>query len=445
MRPAAVSRTLRLASLLTAVLAWPDIGHATNWLMLDATEPPGAPAFAGTAFLSLQYLATNDTPLLAGRWRGQPDQFNRFAPDYAGGRVAQLPTAGLGVHGRLLEGTLNYRATLLTGQNALLRDDIGFYDGWVVRPTDASVTVNAIPGLRLRLGMFRQPLGDEAMAPQPRFIWLSHVSQQMVQERYFRSDGSVNGNANRDLGPVSGFRDIGLQVFDAFTDGAWEHTYAAMVGAGTGVDPGLNRTGLDAYGYWSSEWILGGTGPRREGLKLFGWAQAGERSLDAGPSQARDRFARQRAGIGATLRAGAWTVCGEYIAARGMIYNGPDGGTLPGHISNDGTLIAGYNVLPSSRAQGWYLDLGYRVLEPLEVRLRYDVLNRGTDSPSTYIRFQALSVGVAYQIGAATQVLATYQFRTYAAPRLPSDSPTNLLLDGVDHRFGIRLTHQFTL
>ena len=333
--------------------------------------------------------------------------------------------------------------TLLTGQNAMLRDDIGFYNGWVMRPIDASVTVSAKPGLRLRLGTFRQPLGDEAMAPQPRFIWLSHVSQQMVQERYFRSDGSVNGTANRDLGPVSGFRDIGLQVFDAFTYGAWEHTYAAMVGAGTGVDPGLNRTGLDTYVYWSSEWIFGGAGPRREGLKLYGWAQSGERSLDAGSSQARDRFTRQGAGSGATLRSGARTLAGEYIAARGMIYNGPDGGTLPGRVSNNGVRIAGYNVLPSSRAQGWYLDVGYRLLEPLEVRLRYDVQDRGTDSPNTHIRFQAPSVGLAYRIREATRILATYQFRTYAAPRLSSDAPTNLLLDGVDQRFGIRLTHQF--
>ena len=83
-----MSRTSRLAGLMTALVAWPGSGHANNLLMLDATEPSGASAFAGTAFFSLQYLATQDTPLLAGGWRGQPDQFNRFAPDYDGGRIA---------------------------------------------------------------------------------------------------------------------------------------------------------------------------------------------------------------------------------------------------------------------------------------------------------------------------------------------------------------------
>jgi hypothetical protein len=153
------------------------------------------------------------------------------------------------VHGRLLEGTLDYSAAVLTGDNQILRNERGFFDSVYVRPTDASVTINAVPHARFRLGLFRQPLGDEAASPQQRYVWLSHVTQQMVQERYFRSDGSVNGDPNFDLGPVSGFRDIGIQLFDSFETGTWEHTYALMLGMGTGVDPSLNQTGIDKYVY----------------------------------------------------------------------------------------------------------------------------------------------------------------------------------------------------
>jgi hypothetical protein len=434
-----------LASSVVAVLALavPLKGYCTDWLMLDATEPVKAPPVAGSLSISLQYQASNDTPLLAGPWRGQPDQFNRFAPRYANGRVLQVPNAGIGIHGRLWEGAVNYRVTLATGDNPTLRDQAGFFHGRFGRLTDASATMNSIPDLRIRVGLFRQPLGDEAAAPQQRYIWPSHVTQQMVQERYFRSDGGVDGDPNLDLGPVSTYRDIGVEVFNAFRRGPWVHTYALMLGRGTGIDPGLNSAGPDTYVYWSSERVFGGAGLRQEGLKFFAWGQSGQRSLTVGPRQAKEALARQRAGVGATLRKGPWSFAGEWIYAKGLIYHGPDGGTVPGRLSNDGPLLAGYNVLPSSKADGWYADLGYQVIAPFEMRLRYDVLNRGTDDRNTDIRFQALTIGGVYRLTPTTQVIVDYQFRRYDAPLLPRSSPTNLLLDGVDNRFGVRLTQQW--
>jgi len=294
------------------------------------------------------------------------------------------------------------------------------------------------------MGLFRQPLGDEATAPVPRYINFSHVTQQMVQERYFASDGSVNGNANLDEGPVSAFRDFGVEAFDAFIAGQWEHTYAVMLGRGTGVDPALNRTGIERYLYWSSEYILGGKGTEREGLKIYAWGQFGERTLKAGPTQDEQIFDRRRAGIGATLFTGRWSVSSEWINAQGMIYNGPDGGTIPGNISNNGALVAGYNVLPKSKAHGWYVDVGYRILDPLLLRLRYDLLHRGTDSPSTDIQFQGVSVGGSYAITTRSQIIIDYQFRRYNAPQLEGSNPTNVLLSGVDNRIGIRFTQQFS-
>jgi predicted porin len=161
-----------------------------------------------------------------------------------------------------------------------------------------------------------------------------------------------------------------------------------------------------------------------------------------GPSQAEQDFDRRRAGIGATLRRGPWSLTGEWITAKGMIYHGPDGGTIPGRISNNGALVAGYNVLPDSKADGWYVDVGYRVMDPLELRVRYDVLNRGTDDRDTEIRFQGLTIGGSYQFTPSAQLLFDYQFRRYDAPRLDSSSTTNTLLDGVDNRYGVRFIYQ---
>lgn len=415
-----------------------------NWLMMDAVEPAGAPEFSGMLSASLEYQATQDTPLLAGAWRGQPDQFNRFAPRFADGSVFRIPQAAIMVHGRLMDGALNYRAALLAGDNQLLRNERGQYDNLYVRPLDASLTLNVLPHGRLRLGLFRQPLGDEAISPRQRQIWRTHVTQQMLQERYFRSDGSVNGDPNLDLGPASGFRDIGVQLFDSVRAGPWEHTYALMLGLGTGIDPTLDRTGIDKYLYWSSERIFGQTGRNRDGLKIYAWGQFGGRRLRVGPSQTARVFNRDRAGIGVSLRTGRWSLGGEWIVAKGMIYHGADGGTIPGRLGNDGLLVSGYNILPESDADGGYVELGYRPIDALELMLRYDILNRGTDDPNTTIRFQGLSLGGIYQITPNLQLMAGYQLRDYSAPRQPSDSTTNRLLDGVDNRLGIRLIHQVT-
>ena len=419
--------------------------NTLNRIMSDAVEPNGAPTFGGNLFGVLEYQATRDTPLEAGRWRGQPDQFNRFSPRYADGEVLRVPQAGINAHGRLFGGVLDYRVALLTGDNTVLRNEDSYFQDQYVRLTDASVTVHAVPHARLRLGLFRQPLGDEAASPQQRYIWLSHVTQQMVQERYFRSDGSVNGSPNLDRGPVSAFRDIGVQLFDSFATGDWEHTYALMLGLGTGVDPTLNHTGIDRYLYWSSEWLFGDSGRQRDGAKLFAWGQFGERTLNAGPTQTPQEFDRSRSGVGLTLRKAGWSLAREWIKAKGMIYHGPDGGTIPGRISDDGTLVAGYNVLPESDADGWYLDVGYRVRPALDLRARYDVLDRGNEDPATAIRFQGLSLGAASQLSPAIQVTIGYQFRRYRAPRLAGDSPTNVLLDGVDNRFGVRFLYTLGL
>lgn len=431
----------RLAWALFAAVTGP--AHATNWLALEATEPPGAPKFAAYAALGAEYQASRDTPLLAGAWSGQPDQFNRFAPRYASGEVLQIPTAIAGLHGRLAEGQFNYRLAAISGENAIVRGLAGPY-GRGVRLLDASLTWNLVPHARLRAGLFRQPLGDEATDLQPRHVNLSHVTQQVVQERYFASDGSVDGDPNLDRGPVSAFRDVGVEVFDAIATGDWEHTYAVMLGRGSGVDPALNHAGIERYVYWSSERIFGGKAAQRDGLKLYAWSQSGQRRLEVGPTQAQQTFARRRFGVGASLRTGPWSVAAEWIHARGMIYHGPDGGAIPGSLSNSGALTASYNMLPASAAHGWYVDGGYRIGRPMELRLRYDVLDRGTDSPNTEIRFQGVTVGGSYALAAKTLLVVDYQIRRYNAPRLSAASATNLLLDGVDNRIAVRLSQQFS-
>jgi hypothetical protein len=282
------------------------------------------------------------------------------------------------------------------------------------------------------------------MAAPQRYVNLSHVTQQIVLERQFKSDGSVDGDPNLDQGPASAYRDVGAEVLGTVTSSGWEHSYAVMLGRGSGVTLARQAVGVETYAYWSSERPGPGQGVQRDGLKFYGWMQSGQRHLEAGPTQSRQTFARRRIGLGATLRSGAWSLGAEAIEARGMIYHGPDGGTIPGRVSNDGRRTAGYNVLPESRARGAYVDAGWRVAPALALRLRFDRLDRGTDNASTEIRFQGLTLGASWTLATRTQLIVDYQFRRYSAPRLAADNPTNRLLAGVDDRLGVVLLQPFS-
>ena len=56
-------------------------------------------------------------------------------------------------------------------------------------------------------------------------------------------------------------------------------------------------------------------------------------------------------------------LAGDWVKAEGMIFDGADGGAVPGTISNNGKLVASYNVLPDNEADGWYVDGGYTLFK----------------------------------------------------------------------------------
>jgi len=132
-------------------------------------------------------------------------------------------------------------------------------------------------------------------------------------------------------------------------------------------------------------------------LKLTGWYQDGERELRIGAQQKTETFDRKRYGLGTVFRRGPWHVAGEWVKADGMIFNGTDGGAVPGSVGNQGNVIAGFNVLPDDDADGWYLDGGYRLFDKWELRARYDRLNRGTNEKEVERRFETFARCVNFQ------------------------------------------------
>lgn len=173
---------------------------------------------------------------------------------------------------------------------------------------------------------------------QRDYINVSQVSQQITNETYFDSDGAPMNDANDPTGPTSGWRDTGIQLFDSFKTGDWEHTYALMAGTGTGlaIYNGMGTGRPDWHLYWSSEWVFGGMGHTREGWKLTGWYQDGNREIRVGTAQREETFDRTRYGLGTTFRKGPWRAEAEWIGAEGMIYNGTDSMAIPGSIGKMG-------------------------------------------------------------------------------------------------------------
>lgn len=257
-------KTTLAAACAAALLTPPYVTHAANWLMLQGTEPPqAAPTTKLWGFIQPQYSATDGTKLPTGTpFAGQNAVFNTINPDQKTNEQFHVQRARVGVRGQNfpLNAKVNYFFLAEFGNNGITRGG-----GGSGKITDASVTLNYIPGARLRFGQFKYPGAEEGLQAIHVFdyIHFTNVTDQLLLERFFDRDGApactvaLGGTAdtcaNKPNGPVGAFRDVGVQVFDAFEVGSWEHSYAAMLGNGNGIARGDNDDNKDLYLYWSSE------------------------------------------------------------------------------------------------------------------------------------------------------------------------------------------------
>ena len=454
-----------LASACTAVLmGLSPASQAANWVMLQGTEEPSATDVAKVwGFIQPQYSQTEGTKLPAGTpFAGRDAIFNTINPDQSSDSQFQIQRARLGVRGQNfpLDSNVNYFLLAEFGNNGITANG-----GGATRVTDASVTLNHIPGARIRAGLFKTPGAEEGFQAIHVFDYINftNVGDQLLLERFFDRDGAppctvlLGGTAatcaNELNGPVGAFRDIGVQVFDAFTFGSFELSYAAMLGNGNGINRGDNNDSKDKYYYLSGEYVFGGKGPRREGIKLFAWQQDGKRTLITGGTGTQSvtggtagtvaDYDRTRSGLGMTFRKSKYRAAAEYIKADGMIFDGTDGGAVAGTVNPAGTTFATFNIAPIDKADGYYVDFGYLVLPYLELDVRYDTLNRRTDVAANERKFTTTTLGVQYFFNPKTRATLNYEWRNAEAPNLPDTNPANLILNSTDNRASLQLTMIF--
>ncbi|MDH5218428.1 MAG: porin, partial [Gammaproteobacteria bacterium] len=239
--------------------------QAANWLMLQGTERDSAAGRAKVwGFIQPEAQYVKGTTVQAGAWKGSPMQANTIAPDRASTATMNIRRARIGVRGQgfPLDGKTNYFILAELGHNGITAPGPNRFGATYL--TDASVTLNHIPGARFRVGMFKTPGAEEGLQAIHVFDYINFtsVTDQLLLERYFAHDGSGTyvksaadnanaGGANPPITGVGAFRDIGAQLFDTFKFGAWEASYAAMIGNGNGLNAQDNNNAKDYYGYMS--------------------------------------------------------------------------------------------------------------------------------------------------------------------------------------------------
>lgn len=429
--------------------------QAANWLMLQGTEPTSA-AGRATVWGFLQPTYQKDYSDISTAPRPEP---TRIGPNLENQSQFQLLRARIGVRGTAMpiDDKVNYFIMAEFGQNGAT--DGGLYgERTPVRLMDASVTLNHIPGARLRAGLFKTPGSEEVLQGIVNFnyINLTWAANQLLMERYSR--GVVSGNGDGVLSPdefkwdssYGAGRDIGLELFDSFKVGGWEHSYAIMAGNGNGLeagratfaDGGSGAAAMDTYLYWSSEKVYGGEGARREGWKSYIWSQSGERDFDATDDGVSNptRHDRTLAGIGTHYRRGDWRLAAEYMQANGMIFQGPEKPFFG--IQNSATVIDPANLDLDGKADGGHVDVGYYIPQSKwELDARYDVLHRSTDHANISADFSSLTGGVQYHLNKKSRITVNYEKREMKA--LDPTAPVGALAKGapkVGDRLGLQVT-----
>jgi len=448
----------------TLAFAAAGTAQAANWLMLQGTEDPGAAARANVwGFVQAQYQKDFSDANAAGGF--VPPKL--IGPNLDAQDGFNINRARIGVRGTgfPLDTRINYFVLLEMGNNGITHGNGAF-----ARLTDASVTLNYIPGARVRAGLFKTPGSEEGLQAIHVFDYINftEATNGLLLERFPNKGftdctgtiapcNAATGNAgpyteaqlqggaglNRFDSPVGAFRDVGVQVFDAFDVGNdWEVSYAAMIGNGNGIEFSNSDGEYDKYLYLSAEKKYGGKGPKAEGLKFFAWGQQGTRLLDLTNDATANAqsYDRDRAGLGVKYMKKPFRVTAEYITADGMIWSGPDKPnfyfTVPPHGNG-----------ANAKASGWYVEGGWYIPKTkFELDARFDTMTRLEDRANQHT-FDKWTLGVQYHFNPKTRVTLNYEIRDFecdsgVVPCTAAAGP-NANLKGVGNKIGVQLTAIF--
>ena len=448
-----IFRHAAMTAACTAALSVAGTASGANWLMLQGTEAPGAsPPAKVWGWIQADYEKDYSKPNAAGGYVAP----KLLGPDLNSQAAFNVQRARIGVRGTAFpidDGHVNYFIMAEFGNNATTHNGATYTFG---KLTDASITLNYLPGARVRAGLFKYPGAEEGMQgiATMDYIDFTEITNGELLERFpnpgYQAPSTniapqtlsqlQNGSSlNAFNTPVGAFRDVGVQLFDAFElSNDWELSYAAMVGQGSGIEFNNVDGKYDTYLYLSLEKKFGtGKGPFAEGLKFFAWSQNGQRLV---PDAASNPvfYKRDRSGVGMKYLQKPFRVTAEYIKADGMIWIGPD---KPSFVLDP----PDYNVNSlNAQANGYYVEGGWYIPSTKwELDARYDTMDRLLNRPDEH-RFTKETLGMQYHFTPRDKVTVNYEFRQFKCiASSVACTNVNKNLSGVGNKLGVQLTTIF--
>lgn len=494
-----------------AALICAPVAQATDYITLQGVEPSQiSHRILGDIGLTYMYndcdglagvAAPNGTPtgnpnagygLNNGLQRNPCRVGPKFADDNDGFVVSPL---NIRARGHLIQDKINYFVALEAGQNALNYQRFNSDRKHVASLGQASLTFNYVPGARIRVGLMKIPGPEEMLQGIEAADYASptdFINRQM-------NELFIKGNA-RSYAPIAGQgylgnisdsgydqstgRDWGVQVFDAFKQGPWTHTYAVMLGNGNGLHHAYtgNHGRPDVNLYWSSEHDLSGyepeylrdlsQNPLKDGVKFYGWYQNGVRNfeIDAAGTESED-FTRERYGIGFKAlgylfgeNRGKHRLAMELMQARGMVLLGQSGSVDdPNWAGASGIAAVQMGAGSGNKARGMTFDYGYYFNPKWSIGYRYSRADTMYEVEAPFLASDQRNrvnqdVAVSWRFNPRTRLTLGYTYRDWWAPNAVQPTAASaaainnaavqtnnakIYTSGVGDRITLRLNHRF--
>ena len=349
----------------------------------------------------------------------------------------EVNRARLAVRGMLnKENTLDYFLMTEFGVNGITQPAGHGINNYL---TDASITYRGLPYVNIRVGQFKYPGSEEGLRAvlASSYRNFSTVGNQLLLERFLPNNAKEVKSGIFQSAPkvaVGAYRDRGIELFH--TEKIKQNitvTAAGMIGGGTGLSSSNSSGKMTYYGYLASEYLFGkAKGYYTESIKMFTWYQNGKRELN------NHAYTRERYGIGIDYFHNGLRVDAEYIKAKGMIYLGAkDIDVNPYHTNWEYQIAADKN----NKADGGYLDVAYFFV-PLkwEAMVRYDYLNRLTNSFLGKRKFQTTTFGISYHFKGINRIDINYAFKSAEAQ---NNKKAQKVLDNMGNLLSIQATLKF--
>ncbi|MHB8697706.1 MAG: hypothetical protein ACYC9J_06665 [Sulfuricaulis sp.] len=426
---------LIILSVLVTTPAW-----AENWFIADGTEPPGAPAVKVFGLIQPTYQQDYSDKVfgLAGPESGNEGKYpyvGLIAPGYKSLSSFYLFRVRLGARGAVDDMT-NYEVVGEYGTNALTTQPGQSYN---TELAEGSITFNQIPAARIRVGLFKTPGEEEGLRTAIDYVNFTNVTSRFINYQPVEPMPGATlayGQPGQTSSGVRSFRDTGVQVFDAFTHGNTESSYAVMVGNGSALNQTDDNNGKAVYGRLQWSYLFAPSSgypvPDREDCTVFIWHQDGTQQF--GTSD----YRTVREGLGVSALREPYHLTAEYMRGEGMIL------ATPLFFSDPIPVFPGIN----NTGNGWYVDAGMFVTRRVMLEARYDVLDLLPNLAPMEQRFNTSTLGLLYYFSKSARVAFNYEFREFKSPGVtPADGSlyTNVtkVADAVGNRVAIQVTLKF--